>query len=79
MGSRHSAQTGRWTELFLYKTKGRKFICHQVGRTSWQSEYDRFSGKVCETQEEVKEFFGHRWLSKALYAEASIDDAVEVE
>lgn len=79
MGSSYSGQTGRWTELALYKTKGGKFICHQVGRTRWQGERDRFSGKVCETLAEVKEFFGHRWLAKELYAEASIDDAVEVE
>ena len=79
MGSSYSGQTGRWTELALYKTKGGKFICHQVGRTRWQGERDRFSGKVCETLAEVKEFFGHRWLAKKLYAEASIDDTVEVE
>ena len=79
MGSSYSGETGRWTELALYKTKGGKFVCHQVGRTCWQGERDRFSGKVCETLEEVKEFFGHRWLAKELYAEASIDDAVEVE
>ena len=79
IGSSYSGQTGRWTELALYKTKGGKFICHQVGRTRWQGERDRFSGKVCETLAEVKEFFGHRWLAKELYAEASIDDAVDVE
>lgn len=79
MGSSYSGQTGRWTELALYKTKGGKFVCHQVGRTRWQGERDRFSGKVCETLAEVKEFFGHRWLAKELYAEAGIDDAVEVE
>jgi len=79
IGSGYSGQTGRWTELALYKTKGGKIICHQVGRTRWQGERDRFSGKVCETLAEVKEFFGHRWLAKELYAEASIDDAVDVE
>lgn len=79
MGSRYSGQTGRWTELALYKTKGGKFICHQVGRTRWQGERDRFSGKVCETLDEVKEFFGHRWLAKELYAEAGIVDAIDVE
>lgn len=79
MGSSYSGQTGRWTELALYKTKGGKFVCHQVGRTRWQGERDRFSGKVCETLAEVQEFFGHRWLAKELYAEAGIDDAVEVE
>lgn len=79
MGSSYSGQTGRWTELALYKTKGGKFVCHQVGRTRWQGERDRFSGEVCETPEEVKEFFGHRWLAKELYSEAGIDDTVEVE
>lgn len=79
MGSSYSGQTGRWTELALYKTMSGKFICHQIGRTRWQGEQDRFSGKVCESLAEVKEFFGHRWLAKKLYAEAGIDDAVEVE
>ena len=79
MGSSYSGQTGRWTELALYKTKSGKFICHQIGLTRWQGERNRFSGKVCESLAEVKEFFGHRWLAKELYAEAGIDDAVEVE
>lgn len=78
MGS-YSGQTGRWTELALYRTKGGKFICHQIGRTRWSGERDRFSGKVCETLDEVKEFFGHRWLAKELYTEAGIDDTVEIE
>jgi hypothetical protein len=68
MGRSYSSQTSRWTELELYKTKGGKFICHQVGRTCWQGERDRFSGKVCETLEDVKEFFGHRWLAQELYS-----------
>ncbi|PCS21262.1 hypothetical protein BTN49_3150 [Candidatus Enterovibrio escicola] len=41
-----------------------KFICHQVGRTRRQDERDRFSGKVCETLEEVKEFFFVIWNSQ---------------
>lgn len=79
MGSSYSGQAGRWTEIALYKTKAGKFVCHQVGRTCWQGERDRFSGKICETLEEVKEFFGHRWLAKELYSKAGIDDTVEVE
>lgn len=79
MGSNYSGQTGRWTELALYRTKGGKYVCEQIGRTRWQRERDRFSGKVCETLEEVKEFFGHRWLAKELYAEAGIDDTVEID
>lgn len=79
MGSSYSGSTGRWTELELYKTAGGKFICHQIGRTRWQGERDRFSGKVCETMAEVKEFFGHRWLAKELYAEANIEDVIDIE
>lgn len=78
-GSRYSGQTGRWTELTLYKTAGGKYVCEQVGRTQWQGERDRFSGAVCETIEEVIEFFGHRWLAKELYAEAGINDVVEID
>lgn len=72
-------KSGRWTELALYKTKGGTFVCHQAGCSLWQGERDRFSGIVCDTLEEVKEFFGHRWLAKKLYAEAGIDDTIEVE
>ncbi len=74
----YSGQTGRWTELELYITESGKYICHKIGRTIWAGERDRHSGKVCETLEEVKDFFGHRWLAKDLYADAGIDDAIEV-
>ncbi|MBU2735089.1 hypothetical protein HAQ00_04970 [Acidithiobacillus caldus ATCC 51756] len=78
-GSRYSGQTGRWTTLALYKTKGGKYVCHQIGHTLWEGERDRHSGKVCDTLEEVKAFFGYRWLAKDLYAEAGIDDAVDID
>jgi hypothetical protein len=79
MGSRYSGQTGRWTELALYKTIGGKFICHQIGHTRWVGERTRYSGKVCESLDEVKQFFGHRWLAKELYYDAKIDDVVNVD
>lgn len=79
MGSSYSGQVGRWTELELYKTKGGKYICHQVGYTRWQGERHRYSGKVCETLEEVKAFFGNRWLAKELYDNAGIDSVIEVD
>lgn len=78
-GSWYSGQVGRWTELRLYKTAGGKYICHQIGRTQWQGERDRYSGAVCETEAEVIAFFGHRWLAKELYEHAGITDAVAVE
>lgn len=79
MGSSYSGQTGRWTELCLYKTKGGKYICHQIGCTRWEGERARYSGEVCETLDDVKTFFGHRWLAKELYDDAGIDYAVDVE
>ncbi|WP_028492726.1 hypothetical protein [Thioalkalivibrio sp. ALE19] len=78
-GTSYSGQTGRWTELSLYRTRGGKFVCHQIGRTRWQGEQDRFSGKVCETEDEVIGFFGHRWLAKELYEDAGMEDVVEVD
>lgn len=70
---------GRWTELKLYRTKGGKFICQQIGRTQWDGERDRFSGTVCTTETEVVDFFGHGWLAKELYANAGIDADEEVD
>lgn len=70
---------GRWTELKLFKTSSDKYVCQQVGVTCYQGERNRYSGVVCETTEEVIEFFGHRWLAKELYEDAGIDDAVNVE
>ena len=72
-----SGSVGRWAELRLYRTKGGKYVCEQVGRTQWQGEHDRHSGAVCETESEVQKFFGHGWLAKELYEEAGIE-AVEV-
>lgn len=79
MGSSYSGQTGRWTELALYKTKGGKYVCHQVGFTRWQGERNRYTGKVCETIDAVKEFFGNRWLAKELYDNAGIDSVIEID
>lgn len=74
-----SGRAGRWTELDLYKTKGGKWICHQIGRTQWQGEKDRFSAAVCESEAQVVNFFGHGRLAKNLYEEAGIDAAQDVE
>lgn len=75
--SNYSRETGRWTELNLYKTAGGKFVCHSIGRTQWQGEHDRYSAQVCETESEVVDFFGTGWLAKELYEDAGID-ATEV-
>lgn len=67
-----SVQAGRWMEHSLYRTVGGKYVCHSVERTRWRGEEDCFRGKVCETLDEVKEFFGKDWLAEELYAEAAI-------
>lgn len=69
--------TEKWTKMSLYKTKGNKFICYHVIK-SWAYEY-YCSGLVCETIEDVKEFFGQGWLAEELYYEAEIEHVVEVD
>lgn len=78
-GSSYSGSTGRWTELKLYKTKGGRLVCHEIGCTRWQGERDLYKAKVCEKTEEVIEFFGHRWLAKELYEDAGIEDVNQID
>ena len=66
------ARSQRWHELRLFKTEGGKYVCQQVGRTIWQGETDRFSVAVCDTDEEVKAFFGYSQEAKDLYYDANI-------
>lgn len=77
--SNYSGSTGRWTELALYRTAKGKYICSEIGRTQWQGEHDRYRAHVCDTEQEVIDFFGHGWLAKDLYAEANISAVVHVE
>ncbi len=78
-GSSYSGETGRWTELALYRTAKGKYICHQTGFTRWEGERERYSGAVCDTVDQVQEFFGHRWLAKELYDKAGIEAVVDIE
>lgn len=75
----YSGSTGRWSELRLYRSRGGKLICEQIGHTQWQGEHTRYSGAVCSTDAEVIAFFGLGWLAKELYDEAGIDYAEVVE
>ena len=77
--SRTPYKDDRWTELSLYKTKGGKFVCSEIGYTKWQGEQTRYKAEVCETTEEVVEFFGHGWVSKELYSDAGIDTAINID
>ncbi|HEY8159123.1 MAG TPA: hypothetical protein VIF10_10525 [Methylobacter sp.] len=77
--SGYSGIVGRWTELAVYRTKAGKYICEQKDYTRWQGEQDSYQGAICESADQVVEFFGNDWLAKELYESAEIDDAVEVE
>lgn len=77
-----SKETGlepRWLELRLYKTKEGKFLCERKEISTVQGESTRESSKHASNEKEVIEFFGHGWVSKALYAEAGIEDVEVIE
>lgn len=78
-GSSYSGEVGRWQVLALYKTQGGKFICERINRTQWQGERDKHNAKVCASNKEVIEFFGHSWLAKDLYYEAGINAAERID
>ncbi|UYV20949.1 hypothetical protein K1Y77_17165 (plasmid) [Halomonas qaidamensis] len=69
----------RWTELTLYRTKGGKLVCEEIGRTRWQGERTRHSAVVADTEAELVKALGYGWLAKDLYEAAGIDYAVEIE
>jgi hypothetical protein len=78
-GDRWSGSTGRWTTLRLYRTTGGKFVAQRIGHTMWEGERTRYAAKVCETEDEVKGFFGMGWLAKDLYEDAEIDATEHVD
>jgi hypothetical protein len=75
----YSGDTGRWTELQLYRTKAGKFVASCVSRTQWQGERDTHEAAVCENEADVVDFFGHGRLAKHIFGAAEISDAETVE
>lgn len=69
----------RWTDLALYRTNGGKFVCHQIANTNKPGEHSFFKGAVCDTEAEVFEFFGDRWLAKELYSDAGLDFVIYID
>lgn len=68
----------RWTVLTLYRTRGGKLVCSEVGRTIWQGERDRFKVHVADTEQQLIDSLGFGWLAKELYEEAGIDHAQDI-
>lgn len=75
----YSGHTGRWTELSLYQTTSGTWVCHQIGRTTWVKERDRYTACICKTEQEIIDFFGFGWLAKRLYQAANINASVHVD
>lgn len=69
----------RWTELHLYRTRGGKYVCQRVGKSTLIGEHTRYDGRVCERKEDIIEFFGHSRLAKELYRKANIGDVQIVD
>jgi hypothetical protein len=69
----------RWTILDLYKTKGGTWVAHQIGRTLWQGERDRYSVVTADTDEDLIDRLGAGWLAKEVYEKAGIDAAEDID
>lgn len=69
----------RWTEYFLYMTVGGKLIAASEGHSKWVNEKTFYKAAVCETVENVFEFFKYGDLAKRLYKEADIDATKEID
>lgn len=65
-GVRSRMHHGRWHELRVYRSKGGKFIAHQMGCSAWMHEADRSSAKVADALADALAFFGHTPLAKQL-------------
>jgi|SRR5215469_14184146 len=75
----YSGSTGRKSVYRLYRTASGKFVAASEGLTQWQGEHDRYDAKVCETEAEVMEFFGHNRLAKELYEAADLDTSEVID
>ena len=69
----------RWTELKLFRTKGGKLVCQEVGQTCWDGERTKYRLHFAESEAEMVEALGFGWLAKELYEDAGIDHAQEIE
>lgn len=63
---------GRWTELYLYVTKGGRFVAQSVGRSTINGEGDISNVQVFDRIGDVADFYTDRgrvtWLSQKMYA-----------
>lgn len=74
-----SAKIDRWTELYLYRTRAKKYVCIELGLSTVLNERPRCKTAVCTTHNGVIEFFGQGWLAKQLYRKAGISNIVIID
>ena len=65
--SDYSGTRGRWATLTLYRPRGASSSVSELIRRRWEGEKDCSRGAVCDTEDEVVDFFGDDWLAKELY------------
>lgn len=68
---------GRWKDFTLYQSIGGKYICQKEEITRWQGERDSSKIMVCNTIEEIKEFFGNNSLSEDIYFKMGMDSNLD--
>ena len=55
----YSGSPGRWSTIKLYKTLiGGKYVCQRIGYSAHPNEHTVYHVKVCNSVQQVKEFFG---------------------
>ena len=62
-----------WTELRLYRTVSGNYVCQRVYCAYFGFGAERYSGKVCESMQEVKAYFGDGRLANKLYDSIDTD------
>ena len=63
-----SATKKTWTELNLYKTTDRKFVCETIGRTVIEGRTTKHSAVMVDKYIDAVHHFGDEWLARKLFS-----------
>lgn len=66
-------RASRFVEMIVYRTKGGKFVVHEIGHTRKPGERTFLSGDVYETQQELADALGTSRLASDLLAQLGVD------
>jgi len=73
-----SQEQYRWQELCLYVTCAGALVCQRLQRSQWEDKRDVSEAAVCESLDQVLQFFGFDLVAKELYAQAGLDASEHV-